>query len=247
MSKSAAEYIYGIHAIESMLKNNCEGILQIWIAKGRSDKRVHKILGLAENTGISIESISVDKMKNKCPDANHQGIIAKIRPTKVKSFELEDILDKPSLLLLILDEVQDPHNIGACLRTADAAGVDAVIVSKNRSPGITAVVRKVASGAVDTVPFIQVSNLVRAIKQLQENDIHVIGTSDDSSMTIYDADITNKTALVMGSEGKGMRRLTRESCDELVSIPMRGAVESLNVSVATGVALYEIRRKIESN
>ena len=148
--------------------------------------------------------------------------------------------------MLILDEVQDPHNIGACLRTADAAGVDAVIVSRNRSPGITPVVRKVASGAVDTVPFIQVTNLARAIRQLQDNDVRVIGTSDDAGVTIYDANVTDRMALVMGSEGKGMRRLTRENCDELVSIPMRGSVESLNVSVATGIGLYEIRRKIES-
>ena len=246
MKKNTAEFIYGIHAVESMLRNNCEDVLQVWVAQGRKDKRVQEITDIAGKAGISVEAISADKMNNKCPDANHQGIIAKIRPTKNKSVALEDVLNKQSLLLLILDEVQDPHNIGACLRTADAAGVDAVIVSRNRSPGITPVVRKVASGAVDTVPFIQVTNLARAIRQLQDNDVRVIGTSDDAGVTIYDANVTDRMALVMGSEGKGMRRLTRENCDELVSIPMRGSVESLNVSVATGIGLYEIRRKIES-
>jgi 23S rRNA (guanosine2251-2'-O)-methyltransferase len=246
MKKSADEYIYGIHSVESMLQNNCEDVLQVWVAQGRKDKKVQEITRIAKKYGISIEAISADKMKNKCPDVSHQGVIAKIRPTKLKSLALEDILSRKSLLLLVLDEVQDPHNIGACLRTADAAGVDAVIVSRNRSPGITAVVRKVASGAVDTVPFIQVSNLARAIRQLQDNDVRVIGTSGDTGKTIYDVDVTQRMALVMGSEGKGMRRLTREGCDELVSIPMLGVVESLNVSVATGIALFEIRRKIES-
>jgi 23S rRNA (guanosine2251-2'-O)-methyltransferase len=245
MKKNTAEYIYGVHAVESMLKNNCESVLQLWISKGRNDKRVRDVAGEAERAGVSIEAISVDKMNKKCPDANHQGVIAKIRPAKINSVGLEDILGKQSLLLLILDEVQDPHNIGACLRTADAAGVDAVIVSRNRSPGITAVVRKVASGAAETVPFVQVSNLARTIRQLQDDGIHVIGTSDDADITIYDSHVTERTALVMGSEGKGIRRLTRESCDELVSIPMRGSVESLNVSVATGIALFEIRRKLE--
>lgn len=247
MKRGDTEHIYGIHAVESMLKNSREDVLQVWIAKGRKDKRVQNISRLVEKTGISLESISVDKMKKKCPDSNHQGVIAKIRLKKSKTVELEDILNRQKLLLLVLDEVQDPHNIGACLRTADAAGVDAVIVSKNRSPGITAVVRKVASGAVDTVPFIQVSNLARALRIMQDSGVQVIGTSGDSNKTIYDIDITERTALVMGSEGKGMRRLTRESCDELVSIPMRGSVESLNISVATGVGLFEIRRKIEES
>lgn len=246
MKKNTAEYIYGIHAVESMLRNNCEDLLQVWIAQGRKDKRVQEITRLAEKSGISLESISPDKMKKKCPDSNHQGVIAKIRPKKNKSVALEDILDKEELLLLVLDEVQDPHNVGACLRTADAAGVDAVIVSRNRSPGITAVVRKVASGAVDTVPFIQVSNLARALRVMQDNGVQVIGTSGDTGKTIYDIDVTQRIALVMGSEGKGMRRLTRESCDELVSIPMRGSVESLNISVATGISLFEIRRKIDA-
>ena len=143
----------------------------------------------------------------------------------------------------MLDEVQDPHNIGACLRTADAIGVDAVVVSKNRSPALTPVIRNVASGAAETVPYIMVSNIARALEKIKENNVWVMGTSGDASHTIYDCKVNNRLALVMGSEGKGMRRLTREACDELVSIPMQGSVESLNISVATAVCLYEIRRQ----
>jgi 23S rRNA (guanosine2251-2'-O)-methyltransferase len=246
MKKAVPEYVYGIHAVESMLKNNCEDVLQIWISQGKKDKRVQGIVGIARNTGISLETISTDKMKKKCPDVSHQGVIAKIRAVKSKSVALEDVLNKDELLLLILDEVQDPHNIGACLRTADAAGVDAVIVSRNRSPGITAVVRKVASGAAETVPFIQVSNIVRTMQLLRDNGVWIVGTSGESDKVLYDINAEKRMAIVMGSEGKGIRRLTRENCDELVSIPMAGSVESLNVSVATGILLFEVRRKIES-
>lgn len=245
MSKKNSEIVYGIHAVESALKNRREDVLQLWVQHGRKDKRINDILDLARQYGVSVESISVDKLNKKCDDATHQGVLANLRISKAKKFELEDILNKQGeLLLLILDEVQDPHNIGACLRTADAAGVDAVIVSKNRSPGITAVVRKVACGAADAIPFIQVSNLARAMEQLRDNNVWIIGTAGETDSNIYDINVANRTALVMGSEGKGMRRLTRENCDELVYIPMHGSVESLNVSVATGVALFELRRKI---
>lgn len=247
MRKSKSELIYGIHAVESALKHGCENVLEIWILQGRKDKRIQSVIELARKHGISLEAISSDKMKKKCPDASHQGVIASIRRAKTGSVSLEDILDRDKLLLLILDEVQDPHNIGACLRTADAAGVDAVIVSKNRSPGITSVVRKVASGAAETVPFIQVSNLARAMQQLRDNNVWIVGTSGDTDASIYDISPTHRMAVVMGSEGKGMRRLTRENCDELVSIPMAGTVESLNISVATGICLFEVRRKIEFN
>lgn len=246
MGKKKSELIYGIHAVESALKHGCENVLKVWILQGRKDKRVQSVIKLTQQHGISLETISPDKMKKKCPDASHQGVIADIRSGIKGSVALEDILDRDRLLLLILDEVQDPHNIGACLRTADAAGVDAVIVSKNRSPGITSVVRKVASGAADTVPFIQVSNLARAMQQLRDNNVWIIGTSGETDASIYDINPTRKMAIVMGSEGKGMRRLTRENCDELVSIPMAGMVESLNISVATGISLFEVKRKIEA-
>jgi 23S rRNA (guanosine2251-2'-O)-methyltransferase len=186
-------------------------------------------------------------LKDKCPNARHQGVVAEIRQSISSAVSLEDILEKESVLLLILDEVQDPHNIGACLRTADAVAVDAVIVSKNRSPALGPVIRNVASGAAETVPYIMVSNLARALEQIKHNNVWIIGTSGDARRSIYDASaiINSKQsiALVMGSEGSGMRRLTREACDELVSIPMQGSVESLNISVATAVCLYEIRRQ----
>lgn len=246
MRKSKNELIYGIHAVESALKHSCESVLGIWMLQGRKDKKVQGLIKLAQRHGISIEAISSDKMNRKCPDANHQGVIANIRPTKKNAVALEDVLEKEKLLLLILDGVQDPHNIGACLRTADAAGVDAVLVSKNRSPGLTAVMRKVASGAAETVPYIQVSNLARAMQQLRDDNVWIIGTSGETEASIYDISATPRMAVVMGSEGKGMRRLTRENCDELVSIPMQGTVESLNISVAAGISLFEVRRKIEA-
>ena len=239
--------IYGIHAVESALKHRGEDVLQLWILQGRKDDRVNTLLELARKNGVSVQSISSDKMKKKCSDATHQGVAADIRVSNSRQVALEDVLSKQGeLLLLILDEVQDPHNIGACLRTADAAGADAVIVSKNRSPGITAVVRKVACGAADAIPFIQVSNLARAMEQIRDHDVWIVGTAGETDNSLYDINASQRMALVMGAEGKGMRRLTRENCDELVYIPMRGSVESLNVSVATGVSLFEIRRKIDA-
>ncbi len=247
MSKNKNELIYGIHAVESALKHRGEDVLQLWVLQGRKDNRVNTLLDLARKNGVSVQSISADKMKKKCSDATHQGVAADIRVSKARQMALEDVLQKQgALLLLILDEVQDPHNIGACLRTADAAGVDAVIVSKNRSPGITPVVRKVACGAADAVPFIQVSNLARAMETIRDHDVWIIGTAGETDNSLYDINASQRMALVMGAEGKGMRRLTRENCDELVYIPMRGSVESLNVSVATGVSLFEIRRKIDA-
>jgi 23S rRNA (guanosine2251-2'-O)-methyltransferase len=243
MSKKSHEIIYGIHAVEAALRNQPENVLQVFMQQGRNDKRIKKILDIAKNSGVSIQSISNEKLKEKCPRARHQGVVAEIRAGRSGTVTLDDVLEKESLLLLVLDEVQDPHNIGACLRTADAVGVDAVVVSKNRSPALTPVIRNVASGAAETVPYIMVSNIARALEKIKENNVWVMGTSGDASHTIYDCKVNNRLALVMGSEGKGMRRLSREACDELVSIPMQGSVESLNISVATAVCLYEIRRQ----
>ena len=243
MSKKSHEIIYGIHAVEAALRNQPENVLQVFMQQGRNDKRIKKILDIAKNSGVSIQSISNEKLKEKCPRARHQGVLAEIRAGRSGTVTLDDVLEKESLLLLVLDEVQDPHNIGACLRTADAIGVDAVVVSKNRSPALTPVIRNVASGAAETVPYIMVSNIARALEKIKENNVWVMGTSGDASHTIYDCKVNNRLALVMGSEGKGMRRLSREACDELVSIPMQGSVEILNISVATAVCLYEIRRQ----
>ncbi len=243
MAKKSHEIIYGIHAVEAALRNQSENVLQVFVQQGRNDNRIKKILDIAKNSGISLQAISNDKLKEKCPRARHQGVVAEVRRSQSGAVTLEDILEKESLLLLVLDEVQDPHNIGACLRTADAAGVDAVIVSKNRSPALTPVMRNVASGAAETVPYIMVSNLARALEKIKQSNVWLMGTSGDCEQTIYDTTTSQRMALVMGSEGKGMRRLTREACDELVSIPMQGSVESLNISVATAVCLYEIRRQ----
>ncbi|HHJ36514.1 MAG TPA: 23S rRNA (guanosine(2251)-2'-O)-methyltransferase RlmB [Gammaproteobacteria bacterium] len=243
MAKKTFEIIYGIHAVEAVLRKQPENVLQIFVQQGRNDNRIKTIFNIAKNSGVSLQAISNDKLKEKCPKARHQGVVAEIRRSRSGGVSLDDILEKGSVLLLILDEVQDPHNIGACLRTADAIGVDAVIVSKNRSPALTPVIRNVASGAAETVPYIMVSNLARTLEKIKQSDVWVIGTSGDSEQTIYTTTVNSRLALVMGSEGKGMRRLTREACDELVSIPMSGSVESLNISVATAVCLYEFRRQ----
>lgn len=240
--KNENDIAYGIHAVESLLNHSPEKVLQIWLQKNRDDKRINTIVKLANKSGTSIEYIATDKLNKKYEGVRHQGVVARIRST-AKTLQIEDILELDQCLLLVLDGVEDPHNIGACLRTADAVGVDAVIVSKNRSPGITPVVRKVASGAADTVPFITVSNLARTLQQLKDNDVWVIGAAGETVTSLFDCNPSRKTAMVMGAEEKGLRRLTRESCDELVKIPMSGSVESLNVSVATGICLYELQRK----
>lgn len=243
MAKHKAEIIFGIHAVESLLRRHPEQVLQLWVQAGRIDKRMQVIQDLATAQGVSVETCSRDVLQKKSSHHKHQGVVARIRARETSQPDLLDILSKPELLLLVLDGVQDPHNLGACLRTADACSVDAVIVSRNRSPGLTAVVRNVASGAAETTPFIQVSNLARALQQLKDHDVWVVGGAGEAATSLYDSTATQRLAIVMGSEGRGLRRLTRESCDELVSIPMQGHVESLNVSVATGICLFEYRRK----
>ncbi len=238
------EIIFGYHAVESAVRHHAADILQLWMQQGRHDKRFQHLSQLAKTAGITVQAISSDKLKKKCPHGHHQGVVAERRSNGKNTRSLEQLFARKSLLLLILDEVQDPHNIGACLRTADASGVDAVIVSKNRSPALTPIISHVASGGAETVPYIQVSNLARTIRQLQDNNIWVAGASGDAEVSLYDMDTTRRMALVMGSEGKGMRRLTRESCDQLIAIPMQGSVESLNVSVATGICLFTIRQRM---
>jgi len=232
--------------VEAAVRNHATDILQLWMQQGRHDKRFAQLSQLAKTAGIIVQTISTDKLKKKCPHGHHQGVIAELRTGSKNTLTLEQLFARESLLLLILDEVQDPHNIGACLRTADACGVDAVIVSKNRSPALTPVIRHVASGGAETVPYIQIANLARTIKQLQDNNIQVAGASGDADSSLYEMETTQRMALVMGSEGKGLRRLTRESCDQLIAIPMQGTVESLNVSVATGICLFEMRRRMNA-
>ncbi|KJS07705.1 MAG: 23S rRNA methyltransferase [Gammaproteobacteria bacterium BRH_c0] len=239
------EWVYGLHSVQAVLKTEPERITEIRVLKGRHDQRLNKIRALAEQHDIPISGATRDELEALAP-GNHQGVIARCTTGDVRDdhylFSLLERLDHPPMLL-VLDGVTDPHNLGACLRTADAAGVDAVIAPKDNSAGITATVRKVASGAAETVPFVVVTNLSRTLKQLQELGVWITGTDGDASSTLFQADLKGPMALVMGAEGKGMRRLTKEHCDVLVNLPMAGSVSSLNVSVAAGVCLYEAVRQ----
>ncbi len=242
----SAEYSYGFHALQVLLKTSPERIEALYLLRGRQDARVQKILSACERQGIQPEYQSRDEL-DALVDGNHQGLVARLRPGKALLNEkgLYAALEEGSLAgtLLVLDGVTDPHNLGACLRTADAAGVAAVIVPKDNSASLTDVARKVACGAAETVPLVAVTNLARCLRTFQELGYWVTGTAGEAEQTLYEADLKGKRVIVMGAEGSGMRRLTRECCDELVKIPMLGEVSSLNVSVATGVILFEVVRQ----
>lgn len=247
----ALEYVFGFHAVNSVLKQHGAptlSVVRLWVLEGRRDQRMTELLLLAKDRNIRFEYASRDQLDLLVtPGARHQGVVAQVQRSATSSVDvsLEALLAKetPDLLLLILDGVQDPHNLGACLRTADAAGVHAVIAPKDRAVSINPTVKKVACGAAETVPFIQVTNLATAMRQIQESGVWITGAAGEAEKTLYDIDFKGRVAIVMGAEGEGMRRLTREHCDELVNIPMAGSVESLNVSVATGVCLYEVVRQ----
>jgi 23S rRNA (guanosine2251-2'-O)-methyltransferase len=237
-----------------MLQNHPESVLAIWVQAGRHDHRLTGIIKLAEQAGIVVQSVDRARLDNQISaDARHQGVIAQVKNVAAwHESDLDAIVEAggSDLLLLVLDGVQDPHNLGACLRTANAAGVQAVIAPRDNAVDLTPVARKVASGAAEVTPFIQVSNLSRCMKRLQSLGVWLIGTSGDARQNIYQTDFNRPVALIMGAEGSGLRRLTREMCDELVSIPMMGQVESLNVSVAAGIGLYAVlqqRKYRESN
>ncbi|KMT66203.1 23S rRNA methyltransferase [Catenovulum maritimum] len=238
-----------MHAAEALLNSAPHRMIELFCLKGRDDKRLNNIINLARKNGITVQFAQRKALDDKAAGEQHQGVVARVQPAPIlNENDLDEILDKLNrpAFLLILDGVTDPHNIGACLRTADAAGVDAVIVPKNKSGGLTATARKVACGAAEAVPFIQVTNLARTLKEIQQKGVWVVGTAGEATQTVYQAKLTGPIALVMGAEGEGMRRLTRETCDELISIPMSGSVSSLNVSVATGVTLFEIVRQRQS-
>ena len=241
-----SENIYGIHAVKSFLDRTPERIIDVFVLKGRDDKRLQPLLNELHNLGISVQFLNRQSLDNKANGEVHQGIIARVQPAKeLNENDLDVILaNKQNPFLLVLDGVTDPHNLGACLRTADAAGVDAVIVPKDKSAQLTSIARKVACGAAEVVPLIRVTNLARTLRDIQQNhNIWVVGTAGEATEMIYQTKLTGALALVMGAEGDGMRRLTRECCDQLISIPMAGSVSSLNVSVATGVCLFEILRQ----
>jgi 23S rRNA (guanosine2251-2'-O)-methyltransferase len=243
------ELVFGIHAVNTLLEHAPERFIEIMALKGRDDERMAPILSQAKQYGIAVQLMHRKALDEKSKGEQHQGVIARVKPGK--SYNENDLTDIIKLaqnkgeqpLLLILDGVTDPHNLGACLRNADAAGAQAIIVPKDNAAKITSTVRKVAVGAAETVPLVQVTNLARAIKQLQEQGIWVVGTAGEAQQSLYECKLTGPMALVMGAEGKGMRRLTRENCDQLVKLPMAGTVSSLNVSVASGICLFEIVRQ----
>lgn len=242
-----SEIVFGIHAVEVLLKRNSEVVNHIYVQNNRRDQRLHKLIKLAQTHNIKVIQKSREEL-DELTDQRHQGVIAQCGQLKKTSYhekhipELLDAVDGDPFIL-ILDGVTDPHNLGACLRSADAAGVHMVIAPKDNATGITDVVRKVACGAAEAIPFIMVTNLARSMKQLQERGIWIYGTAGEAKSDIYQSNLSGPIAIVMGAEGAGMRRLTKETCDHLIKIPMAGEVSSLNVSVATGVTLFEIVRQ----
>lgn len=241
-----SEHIYGIHAVRAFLRNAPERFIEVYALKGREDKRLQPLLNELHQLGISVQFVNRQTLDKKADGEVHQGIMARVQPAKeLNENDLARLLRAcPMPLLLVLDGVTDPHNLGACLRTADAAGATAVIVPKDKSAQLNATARKVACGAAEVVPLIRVTNLARTLRELQQDhNIWVVGTAGEATETLYQTQLTGALALVMGAEGDGMRRLTRECCDQLISIPMAGSVSSLNVSVATGVCLFEIVRQ----
>lgn len=238
------KFIFGFHAVTSRLRHEASTIQEIYVDAERHDKRMGDLLRAAKESNVRIIQADDFRLSSMVGTRRHQGVVANAEPVSLAR-NLEELLDgiEGVPLLLVLDGITDPHNLGACLRVADAVGAHAVIAPKDRAVGLNATAAKVASGAADTVPYITVTNLARTLRLIQEHNIWVVGTSDDATQGLYEADFKVPTAIVMGSEGEGMRRLTRENCDLLVSIPMLGSVESLNVSVASGVCLYEARRQ----
>jgi len=238
--------VFGLHAVRTLLQQRPERASVLIVQKGREDARVSEVTKLAQAAGIKIEWRDARELDRLATGDRHQGVCIRMKSSDVLGEgALDELLDRASSppLLLVLDGVQDPHNLGACLRTADAAGVTAVIVPRDRAAGLSPTVRKVASGAAETVPLIQVVNLARTLRWLKERDVWIVGTDDQAPKSLFQTSLTGPLAVVLGAEGPGLRRLTKEHCDALISIPMRGVVESLNVSVATGVVLYEALRQ----
>ncbi|WP_339478373.1 23S rRNA (guanosine(2251)-2'-O)-methyltransferase RlmB [Pseudomonas sp. RL_5y_Pfl2_73] len=239
------EKIYGVHAVEALLRHHPKRVKQVWLAEGRSEPRVQALVELATQNKVAIGQAERREM-DVWVEGVHQGVVADVSPSQVwGEAMLDELLDRSegAPLLLVLDGVTDPHNLGACLRSADAAGALAVIVPKDKSATLTPVVRKVACGAAEVIPLVAVTNLARTLEKLQQRGLWVVGTAGEAEVSIYNQDLTGPTILIMGAEGKGMRRLTREHCDYLVKLPMAGSVSSLNVSVATGVCLFEAQRQ----
>lgn len=245
---SGLERIYGVHAVEALLRHHPRRVKQLWLAEGRQDPRVQMLLELARQARVPVGQRERREL-DEWAEGVHQGVVAEVSPSQVwGEAMLDELLDRCEgpPLLLVLDGVTDPHNLGACLRTADAAGVQAIIVPKDKSATLSATVRKVACGAAEVVPLVAVTNLARTLEKLRQRGLWTVGTAGEAEQELYGLDLRGPTVLIMGAEGKGMRRLTREHCDYLVRLPMAGSVSSLNVSVATGVCLFEAMRQRRS-
>ncbi len=245
-SDAHTNWACGVHAVESLLMHKPESVLSVWLQEQKANKRLQDLMQRARSIGLPVNVVSRTQLDKLVSGIKHQGAAAQIKAVTAQS---ESALDEliagagKGLLALILDSVQDPHNLGACLRTMDAAGGHMIIAPRRQSVGLTPAARKVASGAAEMVPFVTVSNLSRTLRQLKASGIWLIGTCDRADTVLYEADFTGPTAIVLGSEGAGVRHLTRELCDQLVRIPMSGQVESLNVSVAAGICVFEAVRQ----
>lgn len=236
--------VLGFHAVLARLRSGASSVLEVFLDESREDARARDLLALAASRGVKVMRVPGRRLDGFGGGERHQGVVARVEDT-MKYEGLEDLLDRLTepALLLVLDGVTDPHNLGACLRVADAAGVHAVIAPKDRAAGIGATVSKVASGAAETMPYYMVTNLARTLGELKDRNIWIVGADERAPATLYEAELPDSIAWVLGAEGEGMRRLTRERCDTLVKIPMLGSVASLNVSVASGVCLFESRRR----
>ncbi|HHJ14455.1 MAG TPA: 23S rRNA (guanosine(2251)-2'-O)-methyltransferase RlmB [Gammaproteobacteria bacterium] len=238
--------VFGLHAVRSLLARNPARVSCLLVLESRQDIRTAEILAMAEKAGVAVRRVTRQELDQRVPGVSHQGVLAETG--HVPSLGEQDLpgflaqLDHPAFVL-VLDGVQDPHNLGACLRSADAAGVDLAITPRDRSAPLTATVRKVACGAADTVPLLRVTNLARTLRQLRDAGVWIRGAAGEAGTSLYDTDLTGPLALVLGGEGKGLRRLTREHCDSLMAIPLAGSVGSLNVSVAAGICLFEALRQ----
>lgn len=240
--------LFGFHAVTVRLKTAPGSITEIHVDTTRRDGRMRGFVERAREAGVQVVESDDARLTKLSGGPRHQGVVARVEPLAL-THSLDEVLEgveaagQDAPLVLVLDGVTDPHNLGACLRVADGAGAHAVVAPKDHAVGLNATVAKVASGAAETVPYLMVTNLARSLNEMKERNLRIIGTSDDAEHTLYDVDLRGPVALVLGAEGAGMRQLTRKTCDELVRIPMAGAVESLNVSVAAGVCLYEARRQ----
>lgn len=247
---STGRIVFGFHAVLGRLRQNPASVEEICVDKTRKDARMQDLLQLVEQKGVRLMQMDKERLDGMSAHGRHQGVLARVTDAPLPYQDIHDILESDlgeAPFFLVLDGVEDPHNLGACLRVADAMGVHAVIAPKDRAAGLNATVRKVACGAAESVPFLAVTNLARTLRELKEAGVWLVGAVAEAEQDLFTARFNGPIALVLGAEGSGLRRLTMETCDQLVSIPMFGTVESLNVSVASGICLYEARRQRAAN